>query len=76
MEGPITVKGQPFIGAMPKNDFLSDEEIAQVLTYIRQSFGNDADAVRKDMVGRVRRSLEREAAGAPDSLGNQGEMVN
>ena len=42
LEGPIDVKGEHLDGAMPAFDFLSDEEIAAVVTYIRGNFGNDA----------------------------------
>lgn len=54
LEGPIEVKGEPYSGAMPAHDFLSDEEVAEVATYIRKNFGNDADAVSKKDVRRVR----------------------
>ena len=55
MEGTITVKGQSFLGSMPQFDYLLDMEIAEVLTYIRSNFGNDAVGVREDEVSRVRR---------------------
>jgi mono/diheme cytochrome c family protein len=38
---------------MPKHNFLKDEEMAQVLTFIRQNFGNDEDAVTVSDVRRV-----------------------
>ena len=47
MEGPITVKGIPYNGIMPAHDHLDNETVAQILTYIRQSFGNDASAIRE-----------------------------
>ncbi len=65
LQGPITVKGQPFVGVMPGNDFLEDEQIAQILTYIRMRFGDDASSVREDEVRRVRRMAAREAAATP-----------
>lgn len=52
---PIEVDG--FIYAervMPKHGFLTDQEIADVATYIRQSFGNDADSVTMAEVREVR----------------------
>jgi mono/diheme cytochrome c family protein len=39
---------------MPGHRFLSDQDIADVATYIRQSFGNDADAVTVREVQEVR----------------------
>jgi hypothetical protein len=37
--------------------FLPDEDIAAVLTFVRQSFGNDADAVLPEEVAAVRTEL-------------------
>ena len=58
MEGPIEVKGEQYNATMPEHSFLSDEEIANVLTYIRESFGNRASAVAPGEVAAVRKSLE------------------
>lgn len=57
MEGPIEVNGQQFNGTMPQHSFLKDEEVADVLTYIRQNFGNTASEVTSDEVAAVRKSL-------------------
>lgn len=57
MEGPITVNGEEFNGTMPQHSFLGDEEIANVLTYIRQNFGNKASSVTPDEVAAVRKTL-------------------
>jgi len=55
-QGPITVNGRNYDGAMP--DFsLSNEDIAAVLSYVRSSFGNAGDAVTPEDVQRVRSSL-------------------
>lgn len=45
LNGPITVKGTPFNGAVMPNqgNILKDYEIAGVLTYIRNNWGNKAD---------------------------------
>ena len=40
--GPIEVSGQAFDNEMPSFDFLSDEEIAAVVDYVRSQWGNDA----------------------------------
>ena len=58
MEGPIEVNGEQFNGTMPQHSFLGNEEIANVLTYIRESFGNSASAVTAEEVAKVRESLE------------------
>lgn len=57
LSGKIEVNGVTYNNIMPPNSHLSDQEIADVLTYIRQSFGNDADAVTVDEVQRVRADL-------------------
>ncbi len=42
IKGKITVNGQKFDSAMPPLDVLSDAEIAAVVGYVRQNFGNAA----------------------------------
>ncbi|CAG5018703.1 hypothetical protein DYBT9275_06054 [Dyadobacter sp. CECT 9275] len=54
LNGTITVKGVEYNGVMPAHNFLKDEEIAQILTYIRMSFGNKSTAVGVTEVKRVR----------------------
>lgn len=61
--GDITVKGQTFKAATtpPMTGFgglLSDTEIAAVLTYARNSFGNDATPVYPDEVAKVRAQVK------------------
>lgn len=44
LTGPIHVKGRPYAGVMPnQGNVMKDYEIAGVLTYIRNSWGNAAD---------------------------------
>ena len=51
LQGPITVKGNPYNGAMPAWEaVLSDQEIAAVATYIRQWAPNAAGPVAADAV--------------------------
>ena len=54
MSGPIEVNGKPYDNLMPQHSFLSDEEIADVLTYIRNNFGNNASAIKTMEVKKVR----------------------
>lgn len=56
-QGPIEVKGQPYNNIMTKLDFLGDKQIAEVLTYVRSNFGNNASAVTPEEVKAVRDSL-------------------
>lgn len=45
LQGPITVKGKEYNLMMAALSFQSDEQIAAVLTYVRNSFGNKASSV-------------------------------
>ncbi|MGB3776983.1 MAG: cytochrome c [Tunicatimonas sp.] len=56
MQGEIVVKGETYNNAMPAHGFLSDEEIGAVLTYVRQSFGNDYSEITTEEVAEVRAS--------------------
>jgi len=38
-------------------NYLSDDQVANVLTYVRNSFGNEGDAVSADEVKRVRSTM-------------------
>ena len=58
MQGPITVKGEEYNNVMAAHDFLSDEDIAAVLTYVRQSFGNNASEVTVAEVAEARSSAK------------------
>ena len=55
--GPMEVLGTRYPGQVPMTPFgnmLKDEEIAAVLTYVRNSFGNKASAISPDKVKAVR----------------------
>src|SRR6185436_10603126 len=59
LSGPLTVAGQTFGNrpdsiAMPSLGGLTDEQIADVLGYVRNEFGGNAGAVSADEVRRVR----------------------
>lgn len=60
VQGPMTVKGQQYNNAMVPWNMLSDEEIAAVITYIRQNkeWGNNASAVTPDQVAAIREKLK------------------
>ncbi|MGZ5247519.1 MAG: c-type cytochrome [Flavitalea sp.] len=45
MEGEITVHGEVYNNLMPAQAHLTDQEISDVLTYVRNSFGNKGTAV-------------------------------
>lgn len=58
LEGQIDVKGVSYNGIMPAHSFLSDAQIAGVLTYIRKSFGNNSSSISAIEVGNARKELE------------------
>ncbi len=55
--GPMEVQGKKYSGQVPMTPFggmLKDEEVAAVVTYVRNSFGNKASAVSPAKVKQVR----------------------
>ena len=54
IKGPITVNGQTFDGMMPPQSHLPDEDLANVLTFVRNSWGNTGDVVTKQEVAQKR----------------------
>ena len=52
--GPITVNGTTYNSMMPPVVGVTDGDIADVLTYVRQSFGNKGNPVSADQVKAVR----------------------
>ena len=55
--GPVDVLGQEYPGQVPMTpfrDLLSDEELAAVLTYVRNAFGNEALPISPDEVQTIR----------------------
>jgi mono/diheme cytochrome c family protein len=56
LQGPITVNGKEynFPTGMAPLAYQTDEQIAAVLTYVRNSFGNKASAVKPEQVAALR----------------------
>ena len=52
--GPITVNGMAYNSMMPPVAGVSDADIADVLTYVRQSFGNQGNPVTAEQVKAIR----------------------
>jgi len=50
----VDINGQRYSNTMAAHDFLKDQEIADLLTYIRNSFGNKASAVSTAQVKAIR----------------------
>lgn len=54
LSGKIEVNGEVYNGFMPSQAQLTNEEIADVLSYIRSSFGNNFEPVNADLVKKIR----------------------
>ncbi len=54
LQGPIQVKGDTYNGAMPPWKQLKDDQIASILTYIRNEWGNSAPPITADQVAKIR----------------------
>lgn len=76
LQGPVTVKGAQYGTAVmqPWDKTLSDQKIADVLTYIRSEWGNKAGpvapegiaALRKELAGRSESFVEADLKAVPD----------
>ena len=55
LSGPITVNGKPYNNVMPPQEF-TDDQVADVLTYVMNTWGNSAGTVSADEVKRIRRA--------------------
>lgn len=66
LQGPLTVKGQKYGSAVmqPWDKTLNDQKIADVLTYIRSEWGNNASPVTPEEVA----ALRKELANHPESF--------
>ena len=54
MEGAVEVNGKSYNNVMPQHSFLTDQEVAELLTYIRGNFGNRASRINEEEVRRLR----------------------
>src|SRR5207248_1372224 len=59
LQGPVTVKGQKFGAAVmqPWDKTLTDQKIADVLTYERSEWGNNASPVTAEQIAALRKEL-------------------
>jgi nitrite reductase (NO-forming)/hydroxylamine reductase len=55
MQGPITVKGVTYNSAMPAVTTLSDKEVADVVTYVSNSWGNTGPTVTEAEVAAIKK---------------------
>jgi mono/diheme cytochrome c family protein len=54
LSGKLEVNGEVYKNFMPSHAQLTDEQLADVLSYVRSNFGNNFEPVTPDMVKKVR----------------------
>ena len=68
VQGPTEIKGEQYDEIMPGHAFLEDEDVATLLTYIRNSFDNIAEHVHEAEVRLVRDGDARETPWEAEEL--------
>jgi mono/diheme cytochrome c family protein len=58
MDEPIEVDGEEYSNVMASHAFLKDQEVADVLNYVRNNFGNKASGVTSADVKAVRATIK------------------
>ena len=62
LSGQLEVNGIEYDGSMPPwGEFLDDEQVATLLTFVRSSWGNDASPVLAEEVANVRQATEAQS---------------
>lgn len=59
LEGEVEIDGEYFQNAMAPHDYLTDEQIADVATFVRNSFGNKASPVFSKEVKSLRSEIKK-----------------
>jgi nitrite reductase (NO-forming) len=59
LSGPVTVNGSSFNSVMPPMSQLNDDEVAHILTYVLNAWGNNGPAISAKQVAEVRASTKR-----------------
>jgi nitrite reductase (NO-forming) len=59
LTGPVKVNGHDYSSVMPPMSQLTDDEVANILTYVQTSWGNTGQRVRKEDVAKVRAATPR-----------------
>ncbi|WP_345954412.1 cytochrome c [Mucilaginibacter sp. PAMB04168] len=57
MQG-VEIEGETYTNVMPQFTHLSNKQIADVLTYVRNSFGNKANAIKEAEVAEARKKVK------------------
>jgi glucose/arabinose dehydrogenase len=56
----VEINGEKYSNTMPDQRFLTDKQMADVLTYVRNSFGNKASAITIAEVTRIRKGTAKQ----------------
>ena len=64
LSGPVTVNGAKFDSVMPPMSQLNDDEVANIVTYVLNSWGNKGGTVTAADVAKVRKSTPRPSGAA------------
>jgi nitrite reductase (NO-forming) len=59
LTGPVTVNGKQYDSVMPPMSQLNDDEVANILTYVLNSWGNEGPAITAAQVAQVRAKTKR-----------------
>jgi len=64
LSGPVTVNGAKFDSVMPPMSQLNDDEVANIVTYVLNSWGNKGGTVTAADVAKVRKTTPRPSGAA------------
>jgi nitrite reductase (NO-forming) len=59
LSGPVTVNGKNYDSVMPPMSQLNDDEVANILSYVLNGWGNQGGVITSDQVKAVRASTKR-----------------
>jgi nitrite reductase (NO-forming) len=59
LSGPVNVNGKHFNSVMPPMSQLNDDEVANILTYVYNSWGNQGTAITAQQVAKARATTKR-----------------
>ena len=57
LKGEMEIQGEVYNSVMPPQAHLTDQQIADVLTFVRGSFGNNSGPITSEQVAQIRTSL-------------------
>jgi len=66
LQGPIKVNGHDYTSVMPPMSQLTDDEVANITTYVLNSWGNPGGQVHKDEVTAIRKGPGVDTGGAAE----------